>query len=50
MVRLLAKIDSDFEKHLISGPRNAKYVSKTIQNKIISIAANQTHNFFKGVL
>ena len=47
MVRLLSKVDSDFERHLISGPRNAKYVSKITQNEIISIAANQIRNFFK---
>ena len=50
MLRLLAKVDSDFERHLISGPRNAKYVSKTIQNEIICIAAYQIRNFYKKFL
>lgn len=33
VLRLLAKADCDLKRHLISGPRNAKYVSKTIQNE-----------------
>ena len=50
MLRLLAKVDSDFERHLISGPRNAKYVSKTIQNEIMCITANQIRNVYKKCL
>lgn len=50
MVRLIAKVDHDFERHLVSGPKNAKYVSKTVQNEIICIAANQIRDFFKKCL
>ncbi len=34
MLRLVAKADCDLERHLISGPKNAKYVSKTIHNEL----------------
>ena len=32
------------------GPKNAKYTSKTIQNEILEIAANQVHTFYRTCL
>ena len=45
--RLLAKHNATLNEHLISGPKNAKYTSKTTQNKILEIAANQIRDFYQ---
>ena len=37
-------------EHLTSGPRNAKYTSKTIQNEILEIAADQIREFYRTCL
>lgn len=50
MLRLVAKADCNLERHLISGPKNAKYVSKTIQNEILSISADYIRNFYQKCL
>ena len=50
ILRLLAKADCDLERHLISGPRNAKYISKTIQNELLSIGADQIRSFIEIAL
>lgn len=34
-------------EHLMLGPRNAKYTSKTIQNEILEIAADQVGAFYR---
>lgn len=40
-LQLLAKGNSTLEKHLNFASRNAKYISKTIQNQLIHIYANK---------
>ena len=40
ILQLLAEANSDLNEHLVSGPKNAKYTSKTIQHEILGIAAN----------
>ena len=50
ILRLLAKSDADLKEHLISGPKNAKYVSKTIQNKILDIAADNIQEYYRKFL
>ena len=47
ILRLIAKNNPTLKEHLISGPRNAKYTSKTIQNEILEIAANQIQDFYR---
>ena len=47
IIRLLAKTNHVLMDHLISGPKNAKYVSKTIQNEILDIAADQIREFYR---
>ena len=37
-------------EHLTSGPKNAKYTSKTIQNEILEIAADQVREFYCSCL
>ena len=37
VLRLLAKNNGAFSEHLMLGPKNAKYTSKTIQNEILLI-------------
>ena len=50
IVRLLAKHNATLNEHLISGPKNAKYTSKTTQNEILEIAANQIRDFYRNCL
>ncbi len=50
LVRLLARNNSCWNEHLMSGPRNAKYTSKTIQNEILEIAADQIREFYRECL
>ena len=45
ILRLLAKSNADNHEHLLYGPKNAKYVSKTVQNEILDIAAGQICEF-----
>ena len=47
---LLAKADRDLKRHLISGPRNARCVSKTIQNELLSIGADKNRSFYQKCL
>ena len=47
---MLAEANSDLKEQLVSGPKNAKYTSKTIQNEILGIAANQIQDFYCGCL
>ena len=46
IIRMLAECNSSLKKHLISGFRNARYVSKTIQNEIIAVYANLIREHF----
>ena len=49
-MRLLARNNLCLNEHLTSGPRNAKYTSKTIQNEILEIAADQIREFYRTCL
>ena len=40
LLRLLAKNNTILKEHLVSGARNAKYTSKTVQNEILQVAAD----------
>ena len=46
IIRLVAKSNPTLQKHLVSGPKNARYISKTIQNEILEIAAEQIRQFY----
>ena len=50
LLRLIAKDDTTLKEHLLTGPRNAKYTSKTIQNEILDIAANQIRILYHNCL
>ena len=50
ILRLLAKNNETLNEHLMLGPRNAKYTSKTIQNEILEIAADQVRTFCRSCL
>ena len=45
IVRLLAQYNVTLSEHLKFGARNTCYVSKTIQNEILDIAADQIRDF-----
>ena len=50
LVRLLAGTNSCLDQHLRTGPANAKYISKNIQNEILEIAADQIRDFYREYL
>ena len=50
IIRMLAECNSSLKKHLISGSRNARYVSKTIQNEIIAVYADLIREHFRQCL
>ena len=50
IIRLLAKNNPTLNEHLTVGPKNARYTSKTIQNEILEIAANQIRDFYRHCL
>ena len=50
ILRLLSKCNSDLKEHLLNGPKNARYISKTIQNEILGIAADQIREFYRRCL
>ena len=50
VLRLLAKNNGALSEHLMLGPKNAKYTSKTIQNEILEIAADQVRAFYRTCL
>ena len=52
ILRLLSKYNSDLKEHLLNGPKNARYnnISKTIQNEILGIAADQIREFYRWCL
>ena len=49
-MRLLAGTNSCLDQHLRTGPANAKYISKNIQNEILEIAADQIRDFYRECL
>ena len=50
VLRLLAKNIPELKQHLTSGPRNARYTSKTVQNELIEIGADQIRDFYRECL
>ena len=50
LIRLLAKHDDHLKEHLVNSPKNARYVSKTVQDEIIHIAANLIRDYFRQCL
>ena len=50
LLRRLAKNIPALREHLTSGPRNGRYISKTVQNELIEIAANQIREFYRECL
>ena len=38
------------KEHVTSGPRNARYISKIVQNELIEIAADQIREFYRECL
>ena len=50
LLRLLAKSNPILNKHLVAGPKNAKYISKTIQNEILLLLADQVRDFYRDCL
>ena len=50
VLRLLAKNILELKEHLNSGPRNARNISKTVQNELIEIAADQIREFYRECL
>ena len=50
ILRLLAKNKLVLHEHFTSGPKNAKYTSKTIQNKILEKGADQVREFYRSCL
>ena len=50
VIHMLAECNSSLKKHLISGSRNARYVSKTIQNETIAVYADLIRENFRQCL
>ena len=50
IVRTLASSNPALKDYLVSGPKNARYTSKTIQNEIINISANLIRDHFRQCL
>ena len=50
IIRLLAQSNPILQQHLVSGPRNSLYTSKTIQNEILSIIAEFIRDYFRTCL
>ncbi|CAH3160002.1 unnamed protein product [Porites lobata] len=50
ILRLLAESNPELKRHLISGPANARYTSKTVQNEIISVMADLIRDYFRQCL
>ena len=50
VLRLLAKNNPTLDDHLRNGPRNALYTSKTVQNEILQVAADQIREFCRVCL
>ena len=50
ILRLLAESNPELKRQLISGPANARYTSKTVQNEIISVMADLIRDYFRQCL
>ena len=50
IIRLLADSNPVLKEHLISGPWNARYTSKTVQNEIIGVIADLIRDYFRQCL
>ena len=50
IVRLLAGSNPVLKEYLTSGPRNARYTSKTIQNELIEVIADLIRDYFRQCL
>uniref|UniRef100_UPI00358F763F 52 kDa repressor of the inhibitor of the protein kinase-like n=1 Tax=Myxine glutinosa TaxID=7769 RepID=UPI00358F763F len=50
IIRLLAESNPALKEHLISGPKNARYTSKTVQTELINVAADLFRDYFRKCL
>lgn len=50
IIRLLSETNSNLKEHLERGPRNAQYTSKTIQNEVIEVMAEEIRKHFRECL
>ena len=50
ILRLLAESNPVLKEHLISGPQNAWYTSKTVQNEVIGVIADTICEYFRKYL
>ena len=50
ILHLLAESNPELKRHLISGPANARYTSKTVLNEIISVMADLIRDYFQQCL
>ena len=50
ILHLLAESNPVLKEHLISGPQNAWYTSKTVQNEVIGVIADAIHEYFRKCL
>lgn len=47
ILRVLAESHPQSKEHLVSGPANAPYTSKTVQNEIITVMADLIRDYFR---
>ena len=50
ILHLLAESNPVLKEHLISGPQNARYTSKTVQNEVIGVIADTIREYFRKCL
>ena len=50
ILSLLAESNPQLKEHLISGPENARYTSKTVQNEVIGVIADTIREYFRKCL
>ena len=50
ILRLLAESNPQLKEHLISGPENERYTSKTVQNEVIGVIADTIREYFRKCL
>ena len=50
ILRLLAESNPQLKEHLISGPENARYTSKSVQNEVIGVIADTIREYFRKCL
>ena len=44
------RANPQLKEHLISGPENARYTSKTVQNEVIGVIADTIREYFRKCL